>query len=148
MACLSWVANFTVGIYKGWGVRWWGKIALMRKVADPKVQVAVHFAHCNTVRIHQMLRCAPIQRWIGGIMPWYRGVECKTCKQKLALARLSGPEEGPLEPLGSSHLVGAEITCPECRAKDFYRRTDFMTFKTLDPITVGPSQVTPESKPN
>ena len=81
-------------------------------------------------------------------MPWYRGVECKTCKQKLALKKLSGPEEGPLDPRGSPSWVGSEFTCPECRAKDFYGRTDFMVFNTSDPITVGPSQVTAENKPN
>ena len=116
----------------------------MTKLAILKAQVAVHFAHYNITGIHQTLRCPPIQSWIGGVMPWYRGVECKTCKQKLALNRLSGPEEGPLDP----GRVGAEITCPECRAKDFYGREDFMVFKTLDPITVGPSQEPPEGKPN
>jgi hypothetical protein len=81
-------------------------------------------------------------------VPWYRGVECKTCKQELALKRLSGPEEGPLDPGESPGWVGAKITCPECRASDFYGRTDFMVFKTLDPITVGPSQEPPEGKPS
>ena len=75
-------------------------------------------------------------------MPWYRGVECKTCKQKLALDRSSGPEEGPFD----ASQVGAEITCPECRSKDFYKRTEFMVFKTFDPITVGPSQESPQRK--
>jgi hypothetical protein len=81
-------------------------------------------------------------------MPWYRGVECKTCKQKLALKRISGPEEGLLDLGGSPGWVGSEVACPECRAKDFYVRADFIVFKTLDPITVGPSQVTSENKPN
>jgi hypothetical protein len=79
-------------------------------------------------------------------MPWYRGVECKVCKQKLALARASGPEEESLDPGLSPDWVGAEITCPNCRAKDFYGRADFVVFKTLDPITVGPRQITPKSK--
>jgi hypothetical protein len=81
-------------------------------------------------------------------MPWYRGVECKTCKQKLALRRLSGPEEGPLDPRGSPGPVALDLTCPECRAKDFYGSTDFMAFKTLDPITVGPSRIMPKNNPN
>ena len=80
-------------------------------------------------------------------MPWYRGVECKTCKQKLALKRVSGPEEGPLDPSGHRG-EGTEITCPECRANHFYGSADFTVFKTLDPFTVGPSQGTSEKKPN
>jgi hypothetical protein len=81
-------------------------------------------------------------------MPWYRGVECKTCKQKLALKRASGPEEGPLDPRESPGWVGVEITCPECRANHFYGRADFMVFKTLNPATVNPSQIISEEKPN
>jgi hypothetical protein len=81
-------------------------------------------------------------------MPWYGGVECKTCKQKLALKRASGPEEGPLDQRGSPGWEGAELTCPECRATDFYGPMDFVVFKTIDPITVGPGQVTPKKKPN
>jgi DNA-directed RNA polymerase subunit RPC12/RpoP len=64
----------------------------------------------------------------GGAMPWYRGVECRTCKQKLALESLSGPKE---------RTEGRqEIECPECRSTAFYGPDDFIAFETLDPITV------------
>jgi hypothetical protein len=80
-------------------------------------------------------------------MPWYRGVECKTCKQKLALKNISGPEAGTVDPSVSPCWAGKSLTCPECRTNDFYARADFIVFKTLDPITVGPGQITPEKKP-
>lgn len=81
-------------------------------------------------------------------MPWYRGVDCKSCKQKIALKRLSGPEEGPLDSRGSRGWMGAGITCPHCGRDGFYVRADFMVFQTLEPIPGDISEGTPPSKPN
>jgi len=71
-------------------------------------------------------------------MPWYRGVECKTCKEKLALKSLADPKKGPFDSPG---LVIASITCPECRANNLYENPDFIVFETLQPITVPSCQI-------
>ena len=63
-------------------------------------------------------------------MPWYRGVECKTCKEKLAIERLSGPKERTLGP--------HDIKCPECGATALYGPDDFIAFETANPVTVAP----------
>jgi hypothetical protein len=73
-----------------------------------------------------------------GSMPWYRGVECKSCKAKIALKKLSGPEEGPLDPRGSPGWVGAGIDCPTCKGSGFYGRPDFIVFETFEPIPGEP----------
>jgi hypothetical protein len=81
-------------------------------------------------------------------MPWYRGVECKNCKQKIALKILSGPGEGPLDPRGSPGWIGAGILCQRCGSDNFYVRADFMVFETQEPISGDTREVTPEKKPN
>ena len=66
-------------------------------------------------------------------MPWYRGVECKSCKAKISLKRLSGPEEGPLDPRGSPGWLGEGIDCPTCGASALYTRPDFLVFESAEP---------------
>jgi hypothetical protein len=81
------------------------------------------------------------------IMPWYRGVDCKNegCKKRIALKRLSSPEEGALDARGSPGWMGAGVSCPHCGTSDFYKREDFMVFETLVAI---PGEKKPETKPN
>jgi hypothetical protein len=81
-------------------------------------------------------------------MPWYRGVECKGCKQKLALQSVSGPDDAALDPPGSQGWAQAELTCPECRTHAVYERADSTVFRTLDPITLDPSTLTLRKTPN
>ena len=45
-------------------------------------------------------------------MPWYRGVECKSCKGKIAVKELSSLEEGPIDPRGSPGWVGGGTRMP------------------------------------
>lgn len=77
-------------------------------------------------------------------MPSYRGVQCKNCKTKIALRRLSSPDEGPLDPRGSPGWLGRVIACRTCGASNFYSRPDFMVFETLEPIAGVPE----DKKPN
>ena len=72
-------------------------------------------------------------------MVWYRGVDCKDCKAKIGLKRLSRPDEGPLDPGGSQGWMGTEIICPTCRESNFYWRPDFMVFETLEPMAGDPT---------
>ena len=76
-------------------------------------------------------------------MPWYRGVTCKNCDSKIALKRLSGPEEGPLDSRGSSSWRGAGVQCKKCGVTKFYTAPDFLVFEVLEPLRNDPSR-----KPN
>ena len=67
-------------------------------------------------------------------MPWYRGVDYKACKEKIALKRLTGPEEGPLGARG----IGAEFGCPHCGRANFYVNEDFIVFQTFEPLPGDP----------
>jgi len=81
-------------------------------------------------------------------MAWYRGVDCKTCKCKVALKGLTGPEEGPFDPCGPTEWIGAGIICRHCGQENYYSRADFIVFETLEPMPGDPSEVRPERKPN
>jgi hypothetical protein len=81
-------------------------------------------------------------------MPWYRGVKCKTCKRKLALKTITGPEEGPLDPGGSSEWIGAATKCPHCGQEYVYRRDDLMVFAIPDSAPGGAGEPAPPKKPN
>ena len=79
-------------------------------------------------------------------MPWYRGVDCKACKEKIALKRLTGPEEGPLGARG----IGAEFGCPHCGRANFYVNEDFIVFQTFEPLPgdpMPPIPIPPEGDP-
>jgi DNA-directed RNA polymerase subunit RPC12/RpoP len=81
-------------------------------------------------------------------MAWYRGVDCKNCNGTIALKKLSGPEEGPLDHSGSTGWAGARIACPHCGQEKWYVREDFKVFETMDPIAGDPSEKAPNTKPN
>lgn len=68
-------------------------------------------------------------------MPWYRGVECKSCKRNIALKKLSSPAEGAINVAGSSNWLGAEIVCHYCHSSEFYGPNDLKVFDAKESIS-------------
>jgi hypothetical protein len=81
-------------------------------------------------------------------MPWYRGVKCKSCKDRISLKRFTGPEEGPFDNDGPPEWIGGAINCQRCGQENPYGGADLIVFNIPDLIPGDTSEGTRQRKPN